>query len=105
VLRRPGLQPAFQFGAELGSGVRTYVPSASPYVLALAILLVPAPMVGALAAACGFALGRAAMPATRLLSTDVGAWDGLLGRRLSWLVAGAAVLTALLVGALILGAG
>jgi hypothetical protein len=105
VVRRPGLRPAFQFGAELGSGVRTYVPSASPYLLALAILLLPAPMVGALAAAGGFALGRAAMPATRLLSTDVGAWDGLLGRRLSWLVAGAAVLTALLVGALILGAG
>ena len=84
--------------------MRTYVPSASPYVLALAILLLPAPMTGVLAAACGFALGRAAMPATRLLSNDVGASDGLLGRRLSWLVTGAAAMTAALVGALVLGA-
>ena len=31
---------AYQFGLQLGSGVRTYVPSPAPYVLAFALVLV-----------------------------------------------------------------
>lgn len=55
---------AFAFAAELGLGFRTYVPAASPYALLTALLLVngqtvPQALVGAVAAAVGFGLGRA----------------------------------------------
>lgn len=100
VLRKPGLQPAFQFGVELGTGVRTYVPSAAPYTVALTIVLLASAWPVAITAAGGFALGRAAMPATRLLSSDAGAWDVLLTRRLAWLIPCSTGMTALLASTL-----
>jgi hypothetical protein len=50
---------AFRFGLEMGSGVRTYVPSPAPYVLALVVLLGWLPLALALLAAVGFGIGRA----------------------------------------------
>jgi hypothetical protein len=82
VLHRPSLRPAVIFGIELGTGVRTYVPSVAPYTAALALLLMEPNWAVALSSAAGFALGRALMPTTRLLSGDVGVWDELLQRRL-----------------------
>ena len=47
-----------QFGFEMGLGVRTYLTSASPWVLAAGLVLLPAPSLLILAASLGFALGR-----------------------------------------------
>jgi hypothetical protein len=51
---------AYRFGLELGTGVRTYVPSPAPYILAAALLLTRPTLGATLAAALGFGLGRAA---------------------------------------------
>jgi hypothetical protein len=50
---------AFRFGLELGTGVRTYVPPAAPYILLLAILLGGLTLRDALLIAMGFGVGRA----------------------------------------------
>jgi hypothetical protein len=69
-LRRWG---ALQFGFEMGTGMRTYSPSALPHlVLAAVLLVVPLPVAFALAA--GFALGRLAMPLLSNLWSDDGSW-------------------------------
>lgn len=51
---------SFQFGMELGSGVRTYVTSSLPYAL-LAVIALVAPPGAAFLGAVGFALGRLVM--------------------------------------------
>ncbi|MFB4308791.1 hypothetical protein [Actinomadura sp. GTD37] len=48
-----------QFGFELGTGVRTYVPSTAPYVLALALLFVHEGLPLVLLTGAAFGLGRA----------------------------------------------
>ena len=50
---------AYQFGFEMGTGVRTYVPSIAPYILLLAVFLVRPTLATALLAGIGFGLGRA----------------------------------------------
>ena len=50
---------AYRFGFELGTGMRTYVPSAAPYVLLLAIVLARLTLAHALLVGLGFGLGRA----------------------------------------------
>ena len=65
---------AYQFGFEMGTGVRTYVPSIAPYILLLAIFLARPTLATALLAGLGFGLGRAipmmAMMAQREMTTD-----------------------------------
>jgi hypothetical protein len=69
-LRRWG---ALQFGFEMGTGMRTYSPSALPHlVLAAVVLVVPLPAAFALAA--GFAVGRLAMPLLSNAWSDDGSW-------------------------------
>ena len=63
-----------QFGVEMGSGARTYVTSGLPYILACGVLLLASP-VAALAAALGFAFGRAAMTVASVASGDTGRWS------------------------------
>jgi hypothetical protein len=90
---------SLQFGFEMGTGVRTYVSSTVPYVLAVALALT-APDIGAvLAAGLGFGAGRAAMPLSRHLSGDGELWDAELHARLRGikLTAGTAVAVALAV--------
>jgi hypothetical protein len=65
---------ALQFGFEMGSGVRTHLPSNLPYLPLAAILLVGS-WVAAVAAGLGFGLGRAAMALGRHLSPDPARWD------------------------------
>lgn len=60
---------ALQFGFEMGTGMRTYSPSALPHLCVAAVVLV-LPFPGAFVLAAGFAAGRLAMP---LLSN---AWSG-----------------------------
>ncbi|HVQ91431.1 MAG TPA: hypothetical protein VMU51_10385 [Mycobacteriales bacterium] len=51
-----------QFGLEMGTGARTYLPSALPYAAATAVALLASPA-AALCAGAGFGLGRALMTA------------------------------------------
>ncbi len=62
---------AFRFAFELGTGVRTYITSASPYALALLLaLLLPADLGSAaavvVAAAVGYGLGRSIVVASQI---------------------------------------
>jgi hypothetical protein len=60
VFGRGLVRGALRFGFELGTGVRTYVPSPAPYVLMLTLLLGQLTLGCALSVAVGFGLGRAA---------------------------------------------
>lgn len=62
---------AYRFGFELASGVRTYAPSAAPYVLLLAVLITRPPLGIALLIGAGFGAGRAAPLLVRLLASRV----------------------------------
>jgi hypothetical protein len=50
---------AMQFGFEMGTGLRTYVPSPAPYVLVAAVLLGGLPFAEVFLIALGFGAGRA----------------------------------------------
>ena len=64
---------ALQFGFEMGTGMRTYSPSALPHlVLAAVVLVVPLP--AAFAVAAGFAVGRWTMPVLSNAWSDDGGW-------------------------------
>lgn len=58
VHRRGGIVGSFQFGFEMGTGVRTYTPTALPHVCALSLILVAEPGTGVVAGGA-FAMGRA----------------------------------------------
>lgn len=61
------LSAAIRFAAELGTGLRTYLPDPSPHALAVVLLLAPgtgwAAVAAAVLAAVGFGLGRAVVVA------------------------------------------
>jgi hypothetical protein len=61
-----------QFGLEMGTGVRTYLPSGLPYVGAATVLMT-ASLPLALSAGLGFGLGRALMTASSL-RYDAAGW-------------------------------
>jgi len=64
---------ALQFGFEMGTGMRTYSPSALPHlVLAAVVLVVPLPVAPLVAA--GFAVGRFMMPVLSNAWSDDGGW-------------------------------
>ena len=65
---------ALQFGFEMGTGVRTHMPSNLPYLPLVAVLLIGS-WVAALLAGLGFGLGRAAMALGRHYSRDPEWWD------------------------------
>jgi hypothetical protein len=70
---------ALQFGFEMGTGMRTYSPSALPHLALLAIVLVvPFPVAFALAG--GFAAGRLAMPLLSNAWSADGSWTAVWGR-------------------------
>jgi len=67
---------ALQFGFEMGTGMRTYSPSALPHlVLAAVVLVVPLPVAPLVAA--GFAIGRFMMPVLSNAWSDDGGWTEL----------------------------
>jgi hypothetical protein len=91
---------AWRFGLALGTGVRTYAPSAAPYVLAVAIVLAR-PSLGTVAAASvGFGLGRGLPMVAALIAAPSGLALGSHPRFVTN-VAGAAPI-AVLVGGLAL---
>lgn len=59
-----------QFGFELGTGVRTYVPATAPYVLALALLLARGGLPLAVLTGAAFGAGRALSAALTYLARD-----------------------------------
>lgn len=62
-----------QFGLEMGTGARTYLPSGLPYVAAVAVLMT-ASLPSALCAGAGFGLGRALMTWSSLRYRVDGGW-------------------------------
>jgi hypothetical protein len=104
LLDRSLIRATLQFGFELGTGVRTYVSSTAPYLVAVAVLLVANDATAATVAGVGFGLGRLAMPLARSLSYADEAWDAALARRSSLLVPAAGAACALLAFLLALGA-
>lgn len=68
---------ALQFGFEMGTGSRTYVTSALPYLCVLVLLIVTGPA-ESVVSGMSFGVGRALMTTSRDWSRDVHVWDGLL---------------------------
>lgn len=71
--RGPVVGP-IQFGFEMGTGMRTYSPSALPHLLLLAVLLVLTPP-WAFLAALGLAAGRWVMAGISNAYADDGSWS------------------------------
>ena len=95
VLGQSSSSGALQFGFEMGTGMRTHMPSNLPYV-ALACALLLGPWWAGLLAGAAFALGRLVMAAGRWVHEDWDiAWTGGYRRNIVLLnvaaVAGAAV--------------
>jgi hypothetical protein len=60
-----------RFGIEFGSGVRTFVTSASPYVLLVTLLGVPASFSQVVAVGIAFGVGRSVGPLQAMVADDV----------------------------------
>ena len=78
VFDRSPERAAARFGYELGTGLRTYLPSAAPHVLAVGIVVLGVPLWAALAVGAGFGAGRGLLPAQRALAPDAPRWDARL---------------------------
>jgi hypothetical protein len=70
----------FGFGFELGTGLRTFVTSRAPYVVAGVLLLGGLSAIEALAVGTGFGGGRALMALTRSWHHHADDWDRVLER-------------------------
>jgi hypothetical protein len=90
VLRHRLRAGALRFGFELGTGVRTYLSSSAPHVVAVILLLTHPPPVGFLAAGAGFGLGRAATAALALTSRSPN-WNRWMATHGTWNVVGVSV--------------
>jgi hypothetical protein len=98
VFRLGRLAGPFQFGLEMGTGVRTYLPGGLPYVAGAAVLLF-APIHTAIAVGAGFGLGRSLMTVSNLRYSDDNSWDDewLTHGRLLGMLLDAAFVFALLI--------
>lgn len=79
VIPRADVAGPLQFGFEMGTGVRTFMPTALPHAALLAVVLVGGILPG-LGAGLGFGLGRAMMPLFRAGHADPRVWDADLLR-------------------------
>ena len=95
VIASGGDAGALRFGFEMGSGVRTHMPSNLPYLPLAAVLLVSS-WPAALAGGVGFGMGRAAMALGRHYSGDGTWWDTQWHRHQRWLRIGLALAATLL---------
>lgn len=93
-LRRPG--NAWRFAVPYGTGLRTYLPSASPHVLAVGLVLV-APSWAALAGALAFGAGRGVSLLVRSCTRDRNVFGAAFERMTTRLVPLAPLLVAALV--------
>lgn len=101
VLRHGRVFGPAQFGFEMGTSVRTYIPSGWPHALALSIGLLATPEY-AVASGVAFALGRATMSIGNVRLGGEGEWDivWLSHERLIRLLLGTAFVAAIVVVAL-----
>lgn len=83
VIPRAGFSGPLQFGFEMGTGVRTFTPTALPHLLVLVVVLAGGLGPGLLAG-LGFGVGRALMPLSRALSGDPYQWDSKLLASTVW---------------------
>ncbi|GGK04801.1 hypothetical protein GCM10010123_38470 [Pilimelia anulata] len=74
VFRLGRLLGPFQFGLEMGTGARTYLPSGLPYVMAVAVAFFASPLLTVLAGV-GFGIGRSIMTVASVSYGDDSAWD------------------------------
>lgn len=88
VLNRNVALGSLRFGFELGTGVRTYVSSTVPYVVAAALLLSTPDLRTAVLTGAGFGLGRALTPLARYTSRAGEAWDAVLHKHLRTITTG-----------------
>lgn len=85
VFGRGRIRGPLQFGFEMGTGLRTYISSTAPYVLALAVPLLARSIGAALLAGAGFGLGRSVLPWSRQASKDGSVWDLKAAQRMTWI--------------------
>jgi hypothetical protein len=64
----------FQFGIEMGTGARTYLPTSLPYAVALTVVLIASPA-AALASGLGFGLGRVVTIVANLRYDGLNGWE------------------------------
>ncbi|MFJ2031766.1 hypothetical protein [Streptosporangium sp. NPDC087985] len=83
VIPRSDFSGPLQFGFEMGTGVRTFTPTALPQLLVLVVVLAGGLGPGLLAG-LGFGVGRALMPLSRALSGDPRQWDTELLASTAW---------------------
>lgn len=100
VLNRDVVRGSLRFGFELGTGVRTYLPASTPYVLAAALLLCTPDLAVAALTGAGFGVGRALTPLTRHTSRAGGSWDAALRSRLPAITVGGGLAVAVGLAAL-----
>jgi hypothetical protein len=81
---------ALQFGFELGTGVRTYVSSSAPYVLALGLVISHLHVGAAIAVGIGFGAGRALSASLQYWSRQA-SWNTQVATRLPLITNGTAV--------------
>lgn len=85
----------FQFGFEMGTGLRTYMTTALPHVVVVAVVLGANPG-AAVAGGLGFGAGRAMMLMQRGAGSRAGAWDGALLRHRALFERGTVIMGSLL---------
>ena len=102
IIDGPWAAAPLQFGFEMGTGVRTFMPTALPHALVLMVALAGGLGPGFLAG-LGFGVGRSAMPLVRMFSGAPYDWDAQLGRSLRWV--GRTTATAFLLAAVVLLVG
>lgn len=69
---------AFMFGFELGTGARTYVTAAAPYLGAMALIATGAEFWSALAVGASFGFSRGAVGIDQLVSNDDERWYAVI---------------------------
>ncbi|SDK08959.1 hypothetical protein SAMN05421874_10584 [Nonomuraea maritima] len=83
VIPRADFSGPLQFGFEMGTGVRTFTPTALPQLLVVVVVLAGGLGPGLLAG-LGFGVGRTLMPLARALSGDPRQWDTRLLASTAW---------------------
>ena len=81
VFKKGSMIGPFQFGFEMGTGLRTFVSSTAPYLLALSILTSTVSVHAAVLLGLGFGLGRSVMIWSRFHLDEPTRWDDSFQRR------------------------
>jgi hypothetical protein len=100
ILQRRLRLGALQFGFELGTGVRTYLSSTTPYILAVGLLLTLPGLVATVSAGLAFGLGRALTPTLSIAGLDR-SWDHRRMSRIAWITRGSALAVFVALGLLL----